>query len=280
MTLRYAYNTNGLQSHRLEDALHMIADSGYHGVALTLDHMHLDPLYADAQVIRRVKRILDELNLKVVIETGARFVLDPLQKHGPSLCDPNSEKRLRRLNLLKKSIEIAADLNAPLVNFAAGPRDRSRTQDEVWPLFIAGVDIMQQRAVELGVQLTFEPEPGHWIQSLSGYDRLQKLFPNIRLTIDVSHVSVCCKEGTPQQAIARYSESLGMIHLEDAPVGVHQHLPFGEGELDIKAILAQLHKIQFQGLCAIELSRHSHAAHQMVSSSIKTLQKLERTLNG
>ena len=44
--LRFAYNTNGLQSHRLADALELMAAAGYRGVALTLDHMHLDPLAA------------------------------------------------------------------------------------------------------------------------------------------------------------------------------------------------------------------------------------------
>ena len=43
MNLRYAYNTNGTAWHRLDDALTLIASSGYDGVALTLDHHHLDP---------------------------------------------------------------------------------------------------------------------------------------------------------------------------------------------------------------------------------------------
>ena len=41
MSLRFAYNTNGMQSHRLVDALALLGETGYHGVALTLDHMHL-----------------------------------------------------------------------------------------------------------------------------------------------------------------------------------------------------------------------------------------------
>ena len=46
--LRYAYNTNGLTCHRLDDALSFLADTGYAGVALTLDVVHLDPLASDA----------------------------------------------------------------------------------------------------------------------------------------------------------------------------------------------------------------------------------------
>ena len=47
MTLRFAYNTNGAANHRLDDALALIADAGYDGVAVTLDIHHLDPFAPD-----------------------------------------------------------------------------------------------------------------------------------------------------------------------------------------------------------------------------------------
>src|SRR5215212_7273770 len=47
MTLRFAYNTNGTASHRLDDALTLMAEAGYDGVALTLDHHHFDPFAPD-----------------------------------------------------------------------------------------------------------------------------------------------------------------------------------------------------------------------------------------
>ena len=61
MPLRYAYNTNGLQSHRLEDAATLLADLGYDGIALTLDHMHLDPEQHGASEARAVARTLRRL---------------------------------------------------------------------------------------------------------------------------------------------------------------------------------------------------------------------------
>ncbi|MFJ5557292.1 hypothetical protein ACIQCD_07655 [Streptomyces sp. NPDC093250] len=42
--LRFGYGTNGLADLRLDDALALLADLGYDGLGLTLDHMHLDPL--------------------------------------------------------------------------------------------------------------------------------------------------------------------------------------------------------------------------------------------
>ena len=76
MSLRYAYNTNGAASHRLDDAVRLIADSGYDGVALTLDHHHLDP-FADGwrAEAERVAALLASLQLGSVVETGARFCM-------------------------------------------------------------------------------------------------------------------------------------------------------------------------------------------------------------
>ena len=37
------YNTNGFAHHRLDDALAILADFGYQGVALTVDHHVANP---------------------------------------------------------------------------------------------------------------------------------------------------------------------------------------------------------------------------------------------
>ena len=70
VSLRYAYNTNGLTSHRLDDALSFLADTGYAGVALTLDVHHLDPFADDARAhAERVRRRCDDLGLGVMVGT-------------------------------------------------------------------------------------------------------------------------------------------------------------------------------------------------------------------
>jgi sugar phosphate isomerase/epimerase len=241
--------------------------------------MHLDPLRATPESIRQARGWINERDLEVVIETGARFVLDPYQKHRPGLCHPDRAARQKRLNLLKRSLEICADLGSGLLNLAAGPRDIDRNESQAWPLLEDGLSELLRRAQTLGVRVSFEPEPGHWIQSLAGYDHLRSLFPELLLTLDVSHVSVCCDEGTPEEAVVTHHQHLGLVHLEDAPRGVHAHLPFGEGELDVSAILRELETVRFSGLCAVELSRHSHSAHQIVPDSLNALKALERELN-
>ena len=42
--------------------------------------------------------------------------------------------------------------------------------------------------------------------------------------------------------------------------GVHDHLMFGEGEIEFGPVLASLDEIGYQGGVHVELSRHSHDA--------------------
>ena len=86
MSLRFGYGLNGFTDHRLTDALAVLADLGYDGVALTLDHAHLDPFAPElAARTADVAALLARHGLGVMVETGGRYVLDPRRKHEPTL---------------------------------------------------------------------------------------------------------------------------------------------------------------------------------------------------
>jgi sugar phosphate isomerase/epimerase len=57
--------------------------------------------------------------------------------------------------------------------------------------------------------------------------------------------------------------------------GVHEHLMFGDGELDTAAALSALVEVGYDGLVAVELSRHAHAAHETVPQAIEVLRSRE-----
>src|SRR5207244_3676924 len=108
--LRLAYNTNGLAHHRLGDAIDLVADLGYDGLALTPDVGHLDPLHATWHEVETVSRHLRRRGLDVCIQTGARFILDPRRKHQPTLLDVDSADRTRRIEFLVRCMDIGRDL--------------------------------------------------------------------------------------------------------------------------------------------------------------------------
>src|SRR2546426_6051429 len=122
-SFRYGYNTNGFAHHRLDDALRVIAELGYEGCALTLDHAHLDPFDPDIRVeVERIAALAHALRLSLVVETGARFLLDPRRKHEPTLLSDEVEGRARRREFLERALAIARDLGAGGVSPWGGAR--------------------------------------------------------------------------------------------------------------------------------------------------------------
>jgi sugar phosphate isomerase/epimerase len=276
MNLRWAYNTNGIANHRLDDALALIAESGYDGVALTLDHHHLDPyapeLHARAEALARRLR---ELGLGSVIETGARFLLDPRRKHEPTLISPDASGRARRVDFLRRAIEIAAICQSEAVSFWSGVPRSEVTREQAWEYLLQGIAEVASIAQQHGVVAAFEPEPGMLAETVDDYRALQRHVPALRLALDLGHCLVT-QERAPHEAVREFAHELGTVTIEDMRRGVHEHLPFGAGDLDVGAAIAALRAIGFKGLVCVELSRDSHRAHTMVPQALRFLKDVEQ----
>lgn len=274
MTLRFAYNTNGCAHHRLDDALSLISDSGYDGVALTLDIHHLDPFAPDfPQARRAVAARLRQLGLGCVVETGARFLLDPRTKHEPTLLSSNAEGRARRLAFLTRALEVAAETGADAMSFWAGvPKPGvDRRQASGW--LREGIEQIVRRAAALGTVAALEPEPGMLVETADDWRRLAE--PGLRLALDTGHCLVT-GERAPDAAVREFADSLGTVSLEDMRRGEHVHLPFGEGDMPVPAVLRALDEIGFEKLVCVELSRDSHRADTMIPQALAYLKAIER----
>ncbi len=270
MSLRYAYNTNGCGSHRLADALDLMAEAGYAGVALTLDHHHLDPFAEDwAAQANRLAARLAALNFGSVIETGARFLLDPRAKHEPTLVSADPEGRRRRLAFLKRAVDIAAILGSEAVSFWAGVPKHGVERDAARRWLADGLQRIADYAAEHGVTPAFEPEPGMLVETVAEWDALA--IPGLALALDTGHCIVT-GDVDPADAVRRYGARLGTVSIEDMRRGVHVHLPFGEGDMDLPAVLGALDAIDFRKLVCVELSRESPTADRAIPGSIRWLQ--------
>ena len=201
----------------------------------------------------QVAAALEKHNFRCVIETGARFLLDSHRKHEPTLVTADAAARARRVDFLCRAIDIAARLNADCVSLWSGivreGQGRARrvaTSD--------GLKLVLAYADQNGVDLAFEPEPGMLIDTLASYDALVSRLAaqnvdttRLRLTIDVGHLH-CLGELPIATQIRRYADRLANVHIEDMRAGIHEHLMFGEGEIDFPPVIAALGEIGYDGL--------------------------------
>lgn len=281
MGLRYAWNTNGCANHRLEDALVLIAEAGYDGVALTADWHHFDPFAPDFE--RRAAalgRRLRELGLGLVVETGARFLLDPRHKHEPTLISPTAEARRRRVDFLKRCIDLCSACGGETTSFWSGAPRPGVDVAEAWRWLQEGVYEIVEYARAKGAEVALEPEPGMLVQTPDDWRRLA-MTPGyggaLFLALDVGHCLVT-GDREPAAAVREFAGVLGTLSIEDMKLGRHEHLPFGQGDMDVPPVLRALREVGFARLVCVELSRESHRAHEAIPEAIGHLKAAEAAL--
>ena len=260
--LLLGYNTNGFNCHSLESALEIIAALGYRGVAITLDNYILNPGAADLdRQLEQTGAFLQQHSLACVIETGARFVLDPWRKHEPTLISADPAGRKIRLDFLKRALDIAARLDGQALSFFSGIRYEPVKPADAWDWLAAACRELSEYAGRSGIPLAFEPEPGMFVESLTQYQKLKEWVDNplFGLTLDVGHAFLT-EDKSPADCIRQFAADIKNIHLEDMRKGLHQHLQFGEGEIEFSSVFEALKEINYAGLINVELSRHSRTA--------------------
>jgi sugar phosphate isomerase/epimerase len=269
----FGYNTNGFAHHRLEDAIAILADLGYGSVALTLDYHALNPYEPEfPQQLKRIGDLLRANALRCVVETGARFLLDPWHKHQPTLTDPM--QRARRLDFLKRAVDIAEALDADAVSFWSGTPPEPAPASDLLPRLADCCRDLCDYADRRNVRLAFEPEPGMFIDTMTRFEELHRAVdhPAFGLTLDIGHLH--CQGETPIVAhLRRWKDWLWNVHIEDMRRGVHDHLMFGEGEIDFGEVLAGLREIAYVGAIHVELSRHSHNAVETARQALHLLRR-------
>lgn len=302
------YNTNGLAHHDLFDAVELLAEIGYRGVAITIDHNALPPYGPHArQRIERLRRLLERRGIRSVIETGARFLLNPRVKHEPTLL---SEDRRRRIDFYKYAIDLAAHLGSDCVSLWSGAlhccdetglatlsqtgaeRVISETSPDPFSALVPRAEAMYRLTAGLRdvlyyaaarkVVIAFEPEPGMFIDTMQAFEDLllrigeeipdRSDVPKLLLTLDIGHLH--CQGETPiGEVIRRWAGRLANVHIEDMRRGVHEHLMFGEGEIDFPPVLRALADVGYTGGIYVELSRHSHEGPQAARRAFDFLRK-------
>lgn len=254
------YNTNGLAHHDPFEAIQLLAEIGYRSVAITLDHGPLNP-FADgfSTQLTKTRRLLERLGIRSVIETGARFLLDPKVKHEPTLVSADTSARGRRIDFLRRAIDAAAELGSNCVSLWSGVVRDAIDAATVWDRLLGGLSQTLDYAQARNVVIGFEPEPGMFIDTMVRYDELVRRVGHarLRLTLDIGHLH--CQGELPLAAyLARYAGQLVNVHIEDMRRGVHEHLMFGEGEIDFPPVMRYLGACGYTGGVHVELSRHSH----------------------
>ncbi|MCA8974465.1 MAG: sugar phosphate isomerase/epimerase [Planctomycetes bacterium] len=258
------YHTNSLQNHRLAEALELLSAHGYQAVAITPDTCHLDPATTTERDLDATARQLRDLGLRPIMESGARFVLDPRQKHEPTLMTRDPKARHRRLEFYSRLAAMGARLGATVLSLWSGI-DRAPGEDSSdWML--QGIAEAARRVRREGLEPALEPEPGMAVETVADWHAVRAALGDEApaMTLDIGHL-YAVPEGEPVDVIRACAGFVAQVHLEDMRHGIHEHLLPGAGDVDFESILRQLDISGYEHAVCFELSRSSHCAVDAVA---------------
>lgn len=263
--MRLGFSTNSIGDVDPLDAVPLLAGLGYRSLAITLDRQTIDPFAADlAGRIERWRGALAAHGMRCVIETGARHLLDPRVKHEPTFVTADPEARGRRVDFALRAVEIAAALGADCVSMWSGVVRDAASGDAVWERLLTAVGPVVDRAAGRGVVIGFEPEPGMFIDTLDRWGMLRDRLgrpESLRLTVDLGHLE-CMGERPLPARLAAWAGHVVNVHLDDMLAARHEHLPLGQGDVDVAPLVAVLAAAGYAGGLHVELPRQAHRWHE------------------
>ncbi|MFQ5591223.1 MAG: sugar phosphate isomerase/epimerase family protein, partial [Phycisphaerae bacterium] len=179
----------------------------------------------------------------------------------PALVSRSAAGRAKRIGFLKAAVDVAAAVGADSVAIWSGAADDNASENALQERLTGALSEVLAHAESAGVRLSFEPEPGMFIDTMARFQDLMKRVnhPLLGLTLDIGHVH-CLNDGNLRDHIRRWRHVLWNVHLDDMRRNVHEHLMFGEGEVDFDSVFDALFEVDYAGPVHVELPRHSHNA--------------------
>ncbi|ASA25732.1 sugar phosphate isomerase/epimerase family protein [Paenibacillus donghaensis] len=269
--MKVSYNTNGLRHLTIKEALKTVRNYNYDGVELSFHENHLHPLMTTRKEVEELKNFCSDHNIIIsCISAGADNLLGEMPFE-PSLINPNKACRSVRKDFLKRSIEIANNLNSPYLVFASGKLKDNIDRDMAYSWLLESIEELLSECG--GLTLLIEPEPEFLISTSTGAIQLIKDSNNehFKMNLDIGHVNCC--EDDYLNAIDKALPFTKHIHIEDIKDRIHYHEILGQGHLDFPRIFSILSKHNYDGFVSVELYNHTGVHQKALKESYEFINK-------
>ncbi len=221
--IKLSYSTFGLTNLDFLDAIDAVNMAGYPGVEISFHRDQFNPFEITDDYLAKIKKRFETTWVKPACVATASHFFTPSRPHEPSLMCLETAGRKRRINLVKRGIEVARKLDVSLVTFGSGfIRDEHVANPSVNPRELL-IDSIHQCLRELrsddDITLLIEPEPGMFIETLDqGIDLVNEVdSPKFKLHLDLCHNY--CSENDYISALKKAAPHARYLHVSDAQEG-------------------------------------------------------------
>lgn len=223
--IKLSYSTNGLLNLNIFSAIDAAEKAGYSGIELSFDKHQFNPFEMSSQDLKKISDYFSGKNIKpaCIATPTISFLSD--RPHEPSIICLDKAGRKQRIALIKRGIEIAQTLKAPVVSFGSGfIRDEHVSNSQINPNEILAESIHECMKDIGDITLTIEPEPGMLIETLDEGMAIVKTIGSrqFRLHMDLCHAY--CSEKNYIDAVAAAAPCTAYLHVSDTNAGCNVKL--------------------------------------------------------
>ncbi|MCD6361555.1 MAG: sugar phosphate isomerase/epimerase [Armatimonadetes bacterium] len=236
MPERIAFRTAGYRNVPVEQAVRTIAEIGYDGVELCLEHPDLSPEQLTDERCGELLSAASDMGLEVA----------SVSYHGDR--DPLPLRWDRALAAVTLAPVLGADIL--IIN---SPRPAPDAPADLAEQFRWQLSSQLEMAEVMDVTLALEPEPGLLIDDCGDMLALIEEFasPRLKVNLDVGHAWLT--EDDLPAAVAELGPDIAAVHIEDMANREHKHLVPGEGEMDLPGVIEALREAGFDGWLTVDL---------------------------
>ncbi len=181
------YHAYGLVDHYLPDAVELLSDLGYGGIALPLSSSRFHPRLHHGGLFAQIAAELDAArtthNAQFVIDATVPFSLSSVHAAPLTLLDCDESNWEQSVNLLRWAFEMAHQLGSVPVFVRTGAWDETGTIE-------AGLERLHQRleevvplAARVDVTIGIRPVAGDFIATIAGFERLLQWYDSPHLAV-------------------------------------------------------------------------------------------------
>lgn len=229
--------------------LDAMAEEGLKNVEIWAASPHVHVEDATPQVIRETRQALEERGLNLVCYTPETVVY-PI-----NIAAPEDYIRERSLKFLKRGVEVAAELGAPLMLLTPGWGYLNQDKEEGLKRSLESVAEMTRKAEQEGIVLALEhlsPISSNLINTAADLRRAVDAIssPHLKAMLDT------CQVGLVHEHVRDYLDLLGddlvHVHLVDGTPG--GHLAFGDGDLPLQEFVDTLGEYGYRHHLSMEIA--------------------------
>ena len=234
-------------SYTAEACLSRLADLGFAEFELMMYPGHLWPPDTDAAQRTALRSLVASRDLRIVTLNMPNIDMN--------IAGASAEMRRYTLDLLRRIVELAGDLEVPGVVMGPGKSNPlfSPPRERLDGYFFAALDELGPLAKKAGTALWIENMPFAFIPGIEGLMQALDRYgnDNIGIVYDVANGHFI-KENLGD-ALRRCRKRLKLVHLSDTGRQVYRHDPVGAGDVPFREVPPVLAEIGYTRLPMLEI---------------------------